>query len=196
MLQTQDIAYFFLMAAVWTSALAVASPGTGLLELAASVCIVVSAVFAVLLGVNIWALGILAAAFGMFILEIVRPLKGFFLLLSVALFSIGSIFLFRNGTGETTVVYWPLAVIFSVGTLVFFWFVVRKTLQARRQPANNNPSAVIGKVGTAQTEVHQSGSVQVASELWSARSDEPIPAGTSVRVVDREGLVLKVEKES
>lgn len=195
MLQNQDIAYFFVIAAIWTSALAVASPGTGLLELAAIVCILVSAVFAVFLGVNLWALGILAAAFGVFLLEIVRPLKGIFLFISVVLFSVGSIFLFQNGAGETAAVYWPLAVLLSVGTLVFFWFVIRKTLQVRRQPARMNPSAVIGKVGEAQTEIHKSGSVQVASELWSARSDAPIPAGTRVRVVERDGLVLKVEKD-
>jgi len=168
MLQNQDIAYFFVIAAIWTSVLAVASPGTGLLEVAACVCIVISAVFAVFLGVNVWALGILAAAF----------------------------LVFQNGAGETAAVYWPLAVILSVGTLGFFWFVVRKTLQARRQPAHMNPSAVVGKVGVAQTEIFKSGSVQAASELWSARSDAPIAAGTRVRVVAREGLVLKVEKEA
>jgi membrane-bound serine protease (ClpP class) len=196
MLPNQDIAYFFVIASIWTSALAIASPGTGMLEVAAAVCIVVSAVFAVLLGINIWALGILAAAFLVFILEIVRPLKGIFLFISVVLFSIGSIFLFQDGAGGMTIVSWPLAVVLSVGTLVFFWFVVRKTLQTRRQPAQMNPSAAVGKIGEAQTEIHLTGSVQVASELWSARSDLPIPAGSRVRVLAREGLVLKVEKVS
>jgi len=30
----------------------------------------------------------------------------------------------------------------------------------------------------------------MAGELWSARSDKPIPAGSRVRVVSREGFVL------
>jgi membrane-bound ClpP family serine protease len=35
--------------------------------------------------------------------------------------------------------------------------------------------------------------VQVASELWSARSSVPISKGSRVRVVSRQGFVLNVE---
>ena len=38
------------------------------------------------------------------------------------------------------------------------------------------------------------GTVQVAGELWSARSDTPIAAGNPIRVVKREGFILVVEK--
>jgi membrane-bound serine protease (ClpP class) len=196
MLQTQDIAYFFLIASVWASVLAISSPGTGLLELSACFCVVVTAVFAVWLNINLWALGILAAAFLIFLLEIARPLKGIFLLVSVVLFSIGSIFLFRGSGGEFVVVSWPLAVVSSLSTGGFFWLVVRKVLQSRRTPASLDPTSIVGQVGEAQTDVFLEGSVQVASELWSARSDARIPAGSRVRVVSREGLILTVVKES
>ncbi len=196
MLQTQDIAYFFLIASIWTTVLAISSPGTGLLELAACVCVVITAVFAVWLNINLWAFGILVAAFLVFLLEIAKPLRGIFLIVSVILFSIGSIFLFRGGSGEFAVVSWPLAVISSLGTAVFFWMVVRNVLQTHRRPVQNDPSSIVGQVGEAQTEIFQEGSVQVASELWSARSDTRIPAGSRVRVLSREGLILTVAKES
>jgi membrane-bound serine protease (ClpP class) len=196
MLQTQDIAYFFLIASIWTTVLAISSPGTGLLELAACVCVVITAVFAVWLNINLWAFGILVAAFLMFLLEIAKPLRGVFLIVSVILFSIGSIFLFRGGSGEFVVVSWPLAVISSLGTAVFFWMVVRNVLLTHRRPVQNDPSSIVGQVGEAQTEIFQEGSVQVASELWSARSDTRIPAGSRVRVLSREGLILTVSKES
>jgi membrane-bound serine protease (ClpP class) len=196
MLQTQDIAYFFLIASIWTSVMAISSPGTGLLELSACICVVITAVFAVWLNINLWALGILAAGFIFFLIELARPLKGLFLIVSVIMFSVGSMFLFRGAEGEFVMVSWPLAVISSVGSAGFFWFVVRKVLQARRSPARLDPSTIVGKIGEAQTEIFQEGSVQVASELWSARSDMPIPAGSRVRVVSRSGLILTVEKES
>jgi membrane-bound serine protease (ClpP class) len=196
MLQTQDIAYFFLIASIWTTVLAISSPGTGLLELAACVCVVITAVFAVWLNINLWAFGILVAAFLVFLLEIAKPLRGVFLIVSVILFSIGSIFLFRGGSGEFVVVSWPLAVISSLGTAVFFWMVVRNVLLTHRRPVQNDPSSIVGQVGEAQTEIFQEGSVQVASELWSARSDTRIPAGSRVRVLSREGLILTVSKES
>ncbi len=49
--------------------------------------------------------------------------------------------------------------------------------------------------GEARTEIYNGGSVQVASALWSARSDERIPTGSKVRVVSRSGLTLTVTKE-
>lgn len=39
------------------------------------------------------------------------------------------------------------------------------------------------------------GSVYVGGELWTAIANSQIPAGRSVRVVDREGLTLVVEPE-
>ncbi|MBN1440329.1 MAG: hypothetical protein JW929_13055 [Anaerolineales bacterium] len=196
MLQIQDIAYFFLIASIWLTVLAISSPGTGLLEFAACVGVVVTAVFAVWLNINLWALAILAAALITFLIEIARPRKGIFLLISVVLFCIGSIFLFRGGRGEFVVVSWPLAVVSSLGTGAFFWLVVRKVIQAGRKPDQMDPSAVVGQTGEAQTDILLEGTVQVASELWSARSAERIPAGSRVRIVSREGLILTVEKES
>jgi membrane-bound ClpP family serine protease len=36
--------------------------------------------------------------------------------------------------------------------------------------------------------------VQVAGELWSARSEKPIAQGSAVRVVQKDGFVLVVEE--
>jgi membrane-bound ClpP family serine protease len=35
----------------------------------------------------------------------------------------------------------------------------------------------------------------VAGELWSARSEKPVPAGSYVHVIRREGFVLVVERD-
>ena len=56
--------------------------------------------------------------------------------------------------------------------------------------------ALIGQVGEAKSKIHENGSVQVAGELWSARSEHTISVGSSVRVIKRDGFVLLVEKVS
>jgi len=53
---------------------------------------------------------------------------------------------------------------------------------------------MVGQVGEAKTRIHSEGSVQVSGELWSARSEKPIPTGSAVRVLAREGFILLVEK--
>ena len=49
-------------------------------------------------------------------------------------------------------------------------------------------------MGEAKTSIADEGSVQVAGELWSAKSEQAIPEGTHVRVTGREGFSLVVEK--
>jgi membrane-bound ClpP family serine protease len=53
---------------------------------------------------------------------------------------------------------------------------------------------LVGQIGEAKTRVDEEGSVQVDGELWSARSEKSIPAGSMIRVIRREGFVLIVEK--
>ena len=53
--------------------------------------------------------------------------------------------------------------------------------------------SMAGMVGRVITDISTDGSVHVDGENWPAASDEPIPAGSQVKVIRREGLVLKVE---
>jgi membrane-bound serine protease (ClpP class) len=55
---------------------------------------------------------------------------------------------------------------------------------------------LVGRIGEARTRVHEDGSVQVAGELWSAKSETAIPAGSLIRVIRREGFNLVVEKDN
>jgi len=41
--------------------------------------------------------------------------------------------------------------------------------------------------------VYLDGTVYVGGEEWTARSQDPIPAGMPVRVIGRDGLVVVVE---
>jgi membrane-bound ClpP family serine protease len=75
----------------------------------------------------------------------------------------------------------------------FFWIGTRKALEARKLSLAHDLAGLVGAVGEAKTEIRDEGSVQVAGELWSARSTNPIAAGERVRVIGREGFILEVE---
>jgi membrane-bound serine protease (ClpP class) len=89
-----------------------------------------------------------------------------------------------------------VAVIASALVAGFLWIAVRKALEASSARPTHGLSGLIGQVGEARTRINDEGSVFVAGELWSARSEEPIPAGSSIRVLRREGFILVVEKNS
>ena len=49
------------------------------------------------------------------------------------------------------------------------------------------------EVGVVKKDLEPEGKVLVHGELWHARSPEPLPAGTKVRVAGVDSLVLEVE---
>ena len=66
-------------------------------------------------------------------------------------------------------------------------------LNSRGVPSRTDQ--LIGKDGIVTNEIDPTaggGRVNVGGEDWAARSSEPIPAGTRVRVVRADGIVLEV----
>jgi membrane-bound serine protease (ClpP class) len=106
---------------------------------------------------------------------------------------IGSIFLFPSKTGGPAV---NLFVAFIASVLVagFLWIAVGKSVQAAQVRPTHDLNALVGLIGEAKTKISDEGSVQVAGELWTARSEKPIKSGATVRVLRREGFVLVVER--
>ena len=145
------------------------------------------------LGFNWWALIILVLALVPFIYSIRKSGREWALVLSILALIVGSLYIFP-GTGFLPAVNPVLAVVVSLMSAGFLWFVVRKGMQAFRARPLQDLQNLIGQSGHAKTEILDGGSVQVASELWSARSEQSIPAGSRVRVINREGFTLIVER--
>jgi membrane-bound serine protease (ClpP class) len=105
----------------------------------------------------------------------------------------GSIFIFPRTITSAGVNPW-LALVTSALVAGFLWIVARKTVDASLARPVHDLETLVGQTGEAKSRIFADGSVQVAGELWSARSEQPIAAGTTVRVVKREGFILTVER--
>jgi membrane-bound serine protease (ClpP class) len=128
-----------------------------------------------------------------FIYSIQKPKREVYLGISIVVLVVGSIFLFPNQTGGPGV---NLFVAFIASILVagFLWLAVGKSIQASQIRPAHDLDALVGQIGEAKTKILDEGSVQVAGELWTARSEKAIPVGASIRVIRREGFVLIIEK--
>lgn len=188
-----NIAYLLLLGGVLMAMLALAAPGTGFFEIGAIFCIVL-AVYAVYhLSFNWWALILIALSVVPFVYAIQKPKRELFLALSILLLIVGSVFVFPRTDGQAGVN--PIvAVTASVLVAGFLWLAIRKAIEAAYTRPTHDPEGLVGLIGEARTAVHDDGSVQVGGELWSARSDKSIPAGSSIRVVRRDGFIVVVEK--
>ncbi|NJC97679.1 MAG: hypothetical protein FIB03_15310 [Anaerolineae bacterium] len=188
-----NVAYLFLLGGVLLAMLALATPGTGFFVVGAFFCIVLAGYAIYNLSFNWWALILIVLSIVPFIYSIQRPKREVFLGLSILLLVIGSVFMFPRTNGQSGVN--PLvAVVASAFVSGFLWIAVGKSIQAAHARPSHDLNGLVGQIGEAKTKIHGEGSVQVAGELWSARSDKAIPVGSSVRVVRRDGFILVVEK--
>jgi membrane-bound serine protease (ClpP class) len=190
-----NIAYLILVGAALLTMMAVLNPGTGLLEIFALFLWLISGYIIFNMPINFWALGLMLLGVVLFLLSLRKFKNLVYLGLSIAAVIVGSIFIFDQ-PGWQPAVNPVLAVIVSVFVAGFVWIVAQKALEADRMRPAHDLEALIGAIGEAETAIGDEGSVQVAGELWSAKSDQAIPEGSKVRVVGREGFFLKVEQVS
>ncbi|MGC9513087.1 MAG: NfeD family protein [Fidelibacterota bacterium] len=80
-------------------------------------------------------------------------------------------------------------------TALFIIVVVRLVIKAMKNRPMTGFEGLIGLKGTAETEITSlGGTVFVNGEIWKAVSDEPLPKGTSIEVIDVHNMILKVKK--
>lgn len=188
-----NVAYLILLGGILLAMMSLVTPGTGLFEIGAFFCLALAGYAIYNLFFNWWALIFLALSVVPFVYAIQKPNRGLYLAGSILLLVLGSVFLFTVD-GWKPAVNPFVAFVASGSFAAFLWIAVEKSVQAVAVRPSHDMDVLVGMVGEARTRVHAEGSVYVGGELWSARSEKSIPAGSAVRVIHREGFVLIVEK--
>ena len=190
-----NFAYLFLLAGILFGLMAIIAPGTGIFEVGALFCLALAGYAVYNLSFNEWPLIVLVLSIIPFLYAVQKPKREWYLALSILGLVVGSVFLFATD-GWQPAVNPILAIVSSILYAGFLWIVVNKAMQASHTIPSHDLSTLVGQFGEAKTRIHKEGSVQVAGELWSARSEKSIPSGSTIKVVAREGFVLVVEKST
>jgi len=188
-----NIAYLTLAGGLIFAVLAILNPGTGLLELLALFTLLAAGWAVYNLPVNAWALLVILVGVGFFIAAVRRARLNILLLPSILALIIGSAFLFRSDIWWQPAVNPVLAATVSILSGGFFWLVARKVLEISQTVPIHSLDNLMGKNGEARSDIHMEGSAQIDGELWSVRSEKPIPTGARIQVIGREGLLLLVK---
>ena len=191
-LYNADIAYVLLVVGFVLALLAIVTPGTGVIEIGAFFLLALAGFGIYQIGFNLWALIILVISIIPFVYAIRKPKREWALALSILGVIAGSLYLFPT-TGFLPAVNPFLATLISLLVAGFLWWAIRKVVAAHHARPLQDLQNLIGQTGEAKSRILEEGSVQIAGELWSARSEKPIPAGSHVRVLSREGFTLIVE---
>ncbi len=151
-----------------------------------------------LLPVNWFGFIFIVTAFVLFILDIKAPTHGALTVAGVASFIVGALVLF-NSPGVPAFERVSVPLVFGVGITIGLMFagILTYALRAQTLPLQMDASTVVGKIGTAKSDMSPRGQVQVESELWSAEPAEgsaTIAKGDKIEVVSVAGLRLRVRK--
>jgi len=139
--------------------------------------------------------GILLILFGiiLFIAEIKVMSHGLLTIGGIVSLILGSLMLF---TAPDPALRISLKVLLpAVGVIsLFFVAVIALVVKAQMQKRYSGREGMVGEVGEAVSDVHESGKVFVKGEYWEAVSNKRIEKGKRIKVVEVEGLKLKVEE--
>lgn len=193
-----NVSYVLLILGFMTAVLALFSPGTGFLEMGALFALALAGYGIANLPVNSWAFVFMGIGVALFCLVLVVParLKALLMTLSSLGFILGATLLFRSQTSWFPSVHPALILILAPTTPLITWFLSRKIAEAVAARSVFDPNQLIGMTGKASTDIRGQGTVYVNGEEWSALSQTFIPAGSPVRVLKRQGLMLEVEPVS
>ena len=85
------------------------------------------------------------------------------------------------------------AIALAVPFAVITTFLVTLVIRARANKVATGRAGMIDEIGVARTPLTPGGKVFVHGEFWDAISSAPVEAGANVRVVEVQGLTLRVE---
>ncbi len=189
------VAFMLIIAAVMFMISTAAAPKSILLKVGMVVCLAVAGFEISQLRANPWALMVVALSPVPFFVAVRQPRSYSFLaIISILMLAIGVFLTFWDEEGNLMRIPFDGLIIIICSRAI--WILFLRARDARPRSLSDNPDSIIGLVGTAHTAIEkfEPGQVEIEGEFWNARSDEPIPAGSMVRIVRSDGLFITVEK--
>lgn len=187
------IAYLLLLAGMYGLVIEALHPGVWLPGVAGAICLLVGLYALQLLPVNYAGLALMALGMGLIVAETLVPSVGAIGIGGVIAFVIGSIMLFNRGVPGYAV---NLGVIGGIAfsAMVLLVLLLRLVRRSRRARLFHGDTQMLLATGELMQPVGAGGEAwaRIGGEQWRVRCESALPAGARVRVVGRDGLLLRV----
>jgi membrane-bound serine protease (ClpP class) len=187
-----EVMFVLMLIAIYGLIGEMTTPGAILPGVVGAMALILALYMAAILPVNVAGLLLIGLAVALFLIDVFAPTHGVLTGGGILAFFVGSLMLFdrRDPLFRLSLYYIIPSVILTSG---FFLLIVGKGLQAQRLPVRVGKETMLGKFVQAITPIDASGGrVFVEGEYWTAKSDQSIKQGETVRIVAVEGLTVKV----
>jgi membrane-bound serine protease (ClpP class) len=187
-----DVAFILLLVGVYGIILEFFNPGAVAPGVIGAISLVVALYALAFIPINYAGLALVLVGIGLMIAEVHIGAFGTLGVGGIAAFVIGALLMFpaqASGFGLSGIVI----AIAALGSAALILLVLAALLRSRWRPVVSGGEALIGAQGEAVAWDGETGRVRVKGEIWRARADAPLKAGTPIKVIRRDGLVLLVE---
>jgi membrane-bound serine protease (ClpP class) len=197
-LTNSAIVFLLITIGVQAILIEISSPGGWVAGFIGVVCLALAAYGLGVLPVNWFGVVFLIVAFVLFILDIKAPTHGALTAAGTVSLIVGALVMFNSpNVPSFQRVPVPLIIGASLSTGMIFFVIMLIGVRAQKTPVSMGAESLVGRVGTARTDLAPRGQVLLASELWTAElidGESSVSAGDRVQVVSVDGLRLFVRK--
>jgi membrane-bound serine protease (ClpP class) len=189
-----NVAYLLVVTAVMLMLLTFMHPKSNWLRIWMVICLVAAGYELVHLKGNPWAFAVVALSpLPLFIAIRQERVNSPLFLLTILMLTLGSVYLFVDQNNRPVV---GIAGLVSIICAAIIHLLTEDMRNAEGTRLNNDPNSVVGLIGEVKTDIepHSAGAVLVEGEIWQARSRETICAGSTVRVLRKDGFWLTVKE--
>lgn len=139
--------------------------------------------------------GVLLILFGiiLFIAELKVVSHGILTIGGIISLIMGSLMLF-DSPDPALRVSWQVMIPVLAIICLFFISIIALVLKAQMRRRHTGKEGMVGEIGKAVTDIHETGKVFIKGEYWNASSEKPVEKGKDIKVIRVEGLKLKVEE--
>jgi membrane-bound serine protease (ClpP class) len=193
-LANPNIALLFLVAGALLIYLEFNAPGT-IVPGSLGTLMVLLGIFGLdMLPIRYTAVLLLVAAMVLLILEAKVGGHGALAIAGIVCLTFGTLTLVAAPVPEMGISPW-VAISVSAAFGAITVFLVRLVVRAQKRKARIGPDAMVGSPATAMETLAPQGHVLVEGEIWQAVANAPVAAGTRLRVVGHDQMLLEVEPE-
>ncbi|MGD0148417.1 MAG: nodulation protein NfeD [Xanthobacteraceae bacterium] len=186
-----NVAFILLLIGVYGLILEFFNPGAVAPGLIGAISLFVALYALALLPINYAGAALVLIGIGLMIAEAHIGAFGAIGVGGVAAFVIGALMMFPSRAPGFALSY-AVVIGTAICSAALFLLALAVLLRSRKRPVVTGGEALIGSPGETVSWQGRAGRVLVHGEIWLARADAPLAAGTAIKVVSRDGLILHV----
>ncbi|MHB1459061.1 MAG: NfeD family protein [Armatimonadota bacterium] len=192
-----NLAYLFMMIAIYGIIFELSNPGAILPGVAGGIALILALFSFAVLPVNLVGILLIILGIALLIIDLFAPSHGVLTIGGLVSFVIGSLVMFDTPQSPVYQISITLVITTAALTGAFFIYAVGAGIRAQSSKVMTGSQGMVGLTAIARTDLNPTGKVFVEGEWWNAEVEgDPVLKGETVRIIRTEKLRLIVKKET